>query len=145
MPNDHTISGSAHPAPQRNKINQGFLWLSVLAAPLAWVAHLLVNYAIADHACSALAGGTGSAFAGGQLTTMLLIDLAAILFSVAAGYIAVEHWRNSQSERGGGMQHLVHSGEGRTRFLAMCGILTSALFATAVLIDAIGTILGPPC
>lgn len=145
MPNDLPISGSAHPAPQRNKTHQGALWFSVVAAPLAWVAHLLVNYAIAGQECVASAGEASMALASGRVTTMLLIDLAAVLLAGVAGYIAVERWRDTQSETGGGGHHLLHRGEGRTRFLAMCGILTSALFGVAVLIDAIGTVLGPPC
>jgi hypothetical protein len=145
MPQDLSISGSAHPAPQRGNTHQGALWFSVVAAPLGWAAHLLVNYSIAGQNCLGAADIDGMARPDGRLTAILLIDLAAILLAIIAGYIAFQRWLDTRTEKGGGAHHLVHSGEGRTRFLAMCGILTSALFGFAVVIDAIGSILGPPC
>ncbi len=145
MPHELPISGTAHPAPQRERTRQGALWFSVLAAPLGWAAHLLANYSIAGRNCVGAADIGEMARPGGQLTAILLIDLSAALLALAAGYIALQRWLDTRTEKGGGAHHLVHSGEGRRRFLAMCGMLTSTLFGLAVAIDAIGSILGPPC
>jgi hypothetical protein len=145
MPHQDTLSGSSHPAPQRARTPQTILWLSVIGAPLAWAARLLVNYSIAGQYCIGAADIGQRALAHGRLTTILTIDLVAALVALIAGGIAYQHWLETQSEKGGGAHRLVHSGEGRTRFLAMCGMLTSALFGLAVIIDAIGTSIGPPC
>ncbi len=145
MPHDLPISCSPHPGPQRERTHQGSLWFSLLAPPLGWAAHLLVNYSIAGQNCVGGIDIREMPQANGRLTAILLIDLAATLLAIVAGYIAFQRWLDTRTEKGGGAHHLVHSGEGRTRFLAMCGMLTSALFGLAVVIDAIGSILGPPC
>ncbi|MET1046454.1 MAG: hypothetical protein ABWX70_07090 [Hyphomicrobium sp.] len=145
MPHNLPATGTAHPAPKRDTTNEGVLWFSVFAAPLAWAAHLLVNYTIAGRHCVGAAEIGAIGRPEGQLAVIVSIDIAAALVAIVAGDIAVRRWRETKSEKGGGTQHLVHSGEGRTRFLAMSAMLTSGLFGLAVVIDAIGTILGPPC
>jgi hypothetical protein len=145
MTHEQPISGSDHPAPQRGRTDQTVLWLTVIAAPLAWAARLLINYSIAGQHCLGAADIGERALPHGRLTTILLIDLVAALIAAAAGYAARQRWLETQSEKGGGAHRLVHSGEGRTRFLAMCGMLTSALFGLAIIIDAIGAMIGPPC
>jgi hypothetical protein len=104
-----------------------------------------VNYSIAGRHCVGAADIGAMAMPNGRVATMLVIDLIATLIAATAGYVAYQHWLETKSEKGGGAHHLVHSGEGRTRFLAMCGMLASGLFGVAVIIDAIGTIVGPPC
>lgn len=145
MPQQQSLPRSDHPAPQRENAHQTMLWLSVVGPPLAWAAHLLINYAIAGQHCVGAADVGAIASQHGRVTTMLIIDLLATMLAAATGYLAYHRWLETQSKKGGGAHHLVHSGEGRTRFLALCGMLTSALFGIAVIIDAIGTIVGPPC
>jgi hypothetical protein len=145
MSNDLPITDTPHPAPQRRKTQQSILWLSVVGPPIAWAAHLLVNYTIAGQRCGNPPAAGSTALADGSVTTMLLIDVVALLLAGAAGYVAYGHWLETKSEKGGSTHELVHSGEGRTRFLAMCGMLTSALVGVGVAIDVVGTIIGPPC
>jgi len=146
MNENPAIAGSSHPAPHRERAPFPALAFGLFAAPLAWAAHLLLNYSIAGHSCVGAAipdfrvGSTRVEF-----TSILLIDLCAIALAIAAGYVAYCLWERTKEEKGGDMHHLVHAGEGRTRFLAMCGMLTSLLFGLAVLIDALGAMVGPPC
>jgi hypothetical protein len=119
--------------------------LAVVAAPLAWTAHLLVNYSIAGQHCVGAADIGAMATPDGRVATILVIDLIATLIAATAGYVSHQHWLETQGEKGGGAHRLLHSGEGRTRFLSMCGMLTSGLFGVAIIIDAIGTIVGPTC
>ncbi len=145
MPQELTFPDSGRPAPHRESSRPILVWFSILAAPLAWAARLLVNYTIAGQHCTGAANIGAMALPDGRIATILLIDLLALLLAIIAGCIAYGRWREARSENTGGAHHLVHSGEGRARFLAMCGMLTSTLFGVAVIIDAIGTIIGPPC
>jgi hypothetical protein len=145
MPQLETLSGSNHPSPQRDRVFAPYLWFSVIAAPLAWAARLLVNYAIAGQRCVGAANVELKTLSHSSFVTMLLIDLLAITVAAIAGYVAYLHWLQTRTDKAGGTHVLVHSGEGRTRFLAMCGMLSSTLFGIAVAMDAIGNALGPPC
>lgn len=145
MPQELPFPESSHSATRRERTSQSLVWFSIVAAPLAWATRLLVNYTIAGQHCAGAADIGAMAHPNGQIATILLIDLLAVLLAVIAGSIAYAAWRETRSESSGGAHHLVHSGEGRQRFLAMCGMLTSTLFGVAVIIDAIGTIIGPPC
>ena len=145
MPQELPYPASNHPAPRHESSHELLTWFSIVAPPLAWAARLLVNYAIAGQHCTGAADIGAMALPEERIATILLIDILAVVLAFVAGVIAYRRWREPRSERGGGAHHLVHSGEGRARFLAMCGMLTSALFGVAVIIDAIGTIMGPPC
>lgn len=145
MPQELPYPASSHPAPRRDSSHEILTWFSIVAAPLAWSARLLVNYTIAGQHCVGAANIGAVAVPDDWITTILLIDLIAVLLAAIAGSIAYRQWGETRSERGGSAHRLVHSGEGRARFLAMCGMLTSALFGVAIIIDAIGTIIGPPC
>lgn len=131
MPQALSYPDTNHPAPQREPTRQTLVWLSIVAAPLAWSARLLVNYTIAGQHCTGAANIGAQALPNGRIATILLIDLIAVLLAVIAGSIAYRQWREKRTDS--------------ARFLAMCGMLTSTLFGVAIVIDAIGTIVGPPC
>ena len=145
MPQALPYPETNHPAPQRERTQQILVWFSIVGAPLAWSARLLVNYTIAGQHCVGAANTGALAVPDDWIATILLIDLIAVLLAAIAGSIAYRQWRETRSESSGGAHHLAHSGVGRARFLAMCGMLTSALFGVAIIIDAIGTFVGPPC
>ena len=138
MPQELSYPGSSHSAPHRESSHEILTWFAITAAPLAWVTRLLVNYTIAGQHCVGAANIGALALPDEWIATILLVDLLALLLAAIAGSIAYRQWREMRSENGGSVHHLVHSGEGRARFLAMCGMLTSALFGVAVIIDASG-------
>ena len=86
------------------------------------------------------------------LTTATSDDTLSTIFLIMmdrsgahGGYVAFELWKKTWQEKEGDAHRLVQSGEGRTRFLAMCGVLTSVLFGLAVIFDVIGAMVGPAC
>lgn len=108
--------------------------------------HLLVNYSIAGQNCLGAAAIESSALGSHDvLSTIFIVDIVALALAASAGYVALELWKKTKDEKSGATQELVQAGEGRTRFMAMCGMLTSALFGVAVAVDALGSIVGPPC
>lgn len=141
-----TISGSAHPAPHREKAPLSALAFGLLSAPIAWALHLLINYSIAGQRCiGAVAREDILRGPPGTLAMILLVDIASLALAVSAGYVAFVFWKKTKDEKVGEARALVHAGEGRTRFMAMCGVLTSTLFGFAIAVDALGSIVGPPC
>ena len=73
------------------------------------------------------------------------LDRIALAIALAAALIAYRNWSSTQGEHGGGSQRLVEVGEGRTRFLSMCGILTSLGFALAIIFTSCIILLVPLC
>jgi hypothetical protein len=79
------------------------------------------------------------------LSAIMIVNLGALVLAIFGGYVAFDLWKQTKHEKDGDVHQLVHAGEGRTRFLAICGILTDTLFGLAVAVDALGSIVGPPC
>lgn len=122
------------------------LAFGLLSAPIAWVMHLLVNYSIAGQSCFGAAEMEEATLSSHDaLSTIFIVDLAALALAASAGYVAFQLWKKTKDEKAGDTEKLVQAGEGRTRFMAMCGILASTLFGLAIAIDALGSIVGPPC
>ena len=118
----------------------------LFAAPLAWALHLLVNNSIAGENCSGAAVSDAASHRWSQaIWAIYVIDAIAVGLSIAACYVAYELWKSSTQERTGDAHRSVHSGEGRTRFLALWAMLTSILFGFAILADALGVFVGPTC
>lgn len=143
MASDLPVSGSAHPAPHRGRASPVALWFAILAPPLAWALRLMINTVIAGQNCAG--AEVRAVHASGRVPIMLAIDLAALSIAIAGGYVAFRCWQQTRAEAGEDTRRLLHLGEGRTRFLALCGLLTSSLFGVAVVVDMLSIILGPPC
>jgi len=73
------------------------------------------------------------------------IDVVAIAIGIAAGLVAWRTWQRTQQEAGAGAHTLIDAGEGRTRFLALCGVLASAGFLLALVFASVGLIVVPAC
>jgi hypothetical protein len=98
------------------------LWTGILAGPLAWAADLMVRYALVHWSC------------GTQQTIVLkFISLVTLLVVIGGGVIA---WRAYDQIPSG-----VPTDGGRpierSRFMAVVGMVTAALFALAVIATAI--------
>lgn len=132
------IAEQAHPAPHRAHASTSSLSYALAGGPAAWFLHLLVNYGLAERACAAEA--TLSAW-----SLVVVVDAIAIAIAAGAGAVAYRLFQRTRTEKEGGTHELVEAGEGRTRFLAVCGLLASALFLIAIIFDLAGPFLGLPC
>jgi hypothetical protein len=110
------------------------LWFGVLGGALAWGLQLFGGYAIVGLACTA-----GSALAetlspaGLDLLLLLLTALAAAM-TVSAGVVAYRAWRRAGATEGQGEDGPARGVRG---FLALAGVLLSALFLLAVLLQGV--------
>lgn len=121
------------------------LFAGMVLAPLAWALQVLVGYALAASACYpanlALAqprwphvrGMVGGA-------TLLLWGL--LLCGCA---IAWSNWKATASQSPLAAGRIIQAGDGRRRFMALCGVLVSGLFAVVLLFTSIGILWVPSC
>jgi hypothetical protein len=105
------------------------LWAGVLVPPLVFLTNLLVSYAMAYWACS-----TGKRWA---LDVVTLVALAIVLY---CGFTA---WRLLGASAGGDVEG-AHADD-RNRFLALVGLLVSALFTVATLAFLVPRLVIGPC
>ena len=106
------------------------LWVGVLAAPLAMLTQLQVNYALVLWACGA-----------GREWPLHLVALLALAASVGGGLLS---WRNHRLARAG----FEEEGAGvipRSGFMAMVGMLLSALISLVVIAQWIPIFVYGPC
>ena len=135
-----------HPSPHRGRTRLVLLLLSLAAGPAGWIAQLVVGYGLANYACypdsrpQLHAPPPGWA---GENLWLVALNLACLVVCAAGFLLAAAAWRRTRDEKPGNAQHLLETGEGRTRFLAVCGMLATAVFAAAILVNTV-TILGVP-
>jgi hypothetical protein len=140
-------SPNAHPAPQAQRVTPHESLFALLGGPLAWYLQLCAGYALASQPC----------FHGGLRVTaplraapwtrsaMILVMLAAVTVALLALFISWRAYRRAQSESAGGAVHLSEMGSGRTRFLALWGMVLGASFAVATAMSAVAFITLPRC
>jgi hypothetical protein len=134
-----------HSAPHRYRVGLTALFFGLVAAPVAWNAQLLFSVALSAHACYPRDVPLTLPIWSSLWRILLAIGLVGIVLAIAGGLVSWRNWRVTFEEAAGSAHHLLNSGEGRTRFLAMFGILTSFLFALGVLFATAAVFLVPLC
>jgi len=136
---------TGHPAPHRSRVGLAALLFGICAAPLAWNAQILFNAALSGFVCYPHDAPLAAPLLPGSRSLMLAVSVAGIAIAIVAGLISWRSWRRTNEERPGSFHHLLELGEGRTRFMAMVGMLTSALFLIALAFGVSVLLLVPPC
>jgi hypothetical protein len=106
------------------------LWTGVLLGPVASLLALEVSYVLAERAC-----------ATGRMAPVHLTLLGCFLLATAGGLLARREWgrwrARPEREQGGP--------EGRSRFLALLGMLSSGIFALTIVVQWTATWFYHPC
>src|SRR4051794_2370930 len=106
------------------------LWTGILAGPIAWALDLTGSYAIVQWTC------------GSQHTSVLhLITLAALVITAAG---AAASWRAFQQGSADAEQDGPRPGD-RARFMAILGLVISAMFALTMIGNAIPRLMLDAC
>jgi hypothetical protein len=139
----------SHPAPARGEVRESLLWLGVFGAPVLWSLQLLANYATIAEGCSPAPDGHAALSIGGVRAAAWIVTAIAAAGALAAGLVAWQAWQRSKDERASpnarAHESLLEIGEGRTRFMACFGLLSSGLFLIAVLFAALSLLLVSGC
>jgi hypothetical protein len=119
------------PAPDDSSSRRNVaLWVGVLAPPLAWLFMLQANYSVVTSNCQRARPPL--------LWSLMLTSL--VLLGVGT-WAAWRSWKALRGEPGS----LESQGAGRARFMALFGLMASALFALVILATSISTFILDPC
>ena len=125
----HPLTPVSHPSPLRDRVSPWLLSAALFAAPTAWFVQLNVSVLLGMRRCS----GLGEDAASPVVTSVLIaVGLAALLIVLLALWAAAQSWKLSRSEAGGGRHGALTSGHGRTRFLALAGLIGNSMFLIAI-------------
>ncbi len=133
---DRSHSSPEHPSPQRHEVAWWRLAIGLIGAPLMWMIAMLVGFGLSDVGC-------GRIFGIGPLAVLTMV--ASVIVSALCNWMAWSAWRLTRAEAKGGGKEAIDTGEGRSRFFAITGIWSSAIFAAASLFTLIAVIMVPPC
>jgi hypothetical protein len=114
------------------KQTRGILWLwaGLLIAPLAFLLHLQINYALVTQLCQSE-----------HKIIMHLVTLTFLLMSGGGGLISWLNWRETGSKWPGE----AGSVRERSRFMAIIGLLISALVIFGLIVQWIPQFIFDPC
>jgi hypothetical protein len=111
-------------------VSRGALWFAFLGGPIAWSARLLASYPMVSVACRA-----------GTTLPLNLITAATAAVGVAAVLTGIVALRRVPRAGDGGLG----DSYARARFMAIAGIMISALFTYAILAEGLSALLHDPC
>jgi hypothetical protein len=147
-------SSEEHPAPARRDAALSALWFGFVGAPAAWSVQTLVNLSLVSHSCYPRLTPLASPATGGVRGIAFTVSLVALAVCLAAAFVSWRTWWRTREEhqRGSGraQQHqpssaLLETGEGRTRFMALAGVLTSVTFLVVSALHMSTIFLVSPC
>jgi hypothetical protein len=142
------LGGSVgHPSPAREDVGLASLWFGLGGGAAAWSVLTIVNYAIAAQQCYPRMAPLALPMIGTRnLSTVLLaVSGVAILIAVVATIVAFISWRRTSHESGGDTHWALDTGEGRTRFMAVSGLMTSAVFLLAIIVETMSIVTVHAC
>ena len=133
MPADsEALDGREHPAPHRHAVPHWRASYALAAAPIAWFLQENVSYAVASRLCRFGAEATASPAATTLAAWLALLGALAAGVALSGAWMGWRDGRRVVGEHPGSSHVLLEVGEGRTRFVAICGVLTSLGFALAI-------------
>jgi hypothetical protein len=133
---------SHHPAPHRDRVAVWETVLGLAGGPLAWIVQLTAGYAIAAAPCYA---GPDRGAAGQASLWVVALYLACLALALAGGMVSLIVYRRTRRETGHSEDALLEGGHGRTRFLALWGMLLGFGFAGVILLNGIALVGVPAC
>jgi hypothetical protein len=136
-----TAPAAVHPAPAGRAVAPAALWFGLFGAPMVWSLQLLASYALVAHGCYPDAEPMTMPVIPGLRTLVLGTGVAALAVALLAGGSAWRSWRATK----GGHEALLEAGEGRTRFMALAGMLLSAVFVLGIVMNVVPLLLLRPC
>jgi hypothetical protein len=138
---------SRHPAPHRERVTLWAILYGLFIGAIVWAGHLMLNYGLATRACypgeTPLARQDSGAGWAGPL--VLAIDVITLCLIASGFWISYRNWVVTGEESEGHHHHLMEVGEGRTRFLGICGMAFAVIFFLITLTDTISLAMVPLC
>ena len=125
-----------HPSPHRERVGAAGLLIALWIGPAAWASQLMIDYGLASYSCfpsdAPRATAPTSAWYPERLV-LVGVNILCLMLAVAGVGVAYRSWRAIRDEKPGAHQRLLDAGEGRSRFLAACGVFAGLVFSLAIL------------
>jgi hypothetical protein len=134
-----------HPAPHRERVRLWLLMFGMIAAPGFWIAQLLLSYGVSAVACYGSDHPTSIASGTVVRTALFVFDAVALIAALAGGIVSYASWRAVRAQQQHGRHPALEVGEGRTRFMALWGIMSSLCFGGAIVFNTIASVMAPLC
>ena len=146
----HATEVPRHPAPRHGTVSMPLLWFGLFGAALAWALQLISNYWLFSHFCYPTVTPRATPTFDGVRVIGIVVSGVLLLVAVAALLTAVRSWRRSRGEAHRRRElrqraETAEVGEGRTRFMAMAGMLVSGIFVYGLLMNAMPLLFMPVC
>ena len=139
------MSAATHPAPRRDVVPTGVLWFGIFGAPAAWALQIIVTYALVAHFCFPHDRPRLTPTFEALRATGIVVSVIVLVVTLLALATAVRSWRAMRHGQGAERVEQLEVGEGRARFMAFAGVLLSAVFLFAVLMNALPLITNAMC
>ena len=130
-------------APETRSIKFLVLLFGACAAPVFWIGQVVLGYGLTAYACYPGDHPVRPAATGAIFSALMAFDAVALLATACGAWVSWQAWRYARE--GTSHRDVLHTGEGRDRFLAIWGLLSSLWFFFAILFNSIASILVPPC
>jgi hypothetical protein len=129
----------------RLKLRESFFGL--FGGPLAWYLQLCAGYALASGPCFREGNRVLGPLPALHWTfaAMILSMAAAVVIALLSLMISWRVYRRTKNEDPGETIHLIEAGAGRTRFLALWGVLLGGAFAVATAMTGLDFLMLPRC
>jgi len=115
----------AHPAPARARVSWLIVAFGLIVAPVAWLVQLNASVVLGSKQCEGEPAGWHLA--------IVAVGIAAAALALAALASAASAWSRTRAEGPGDHHVALTTGHGRTRFLALAGVIFSCMFLVAVI------------
>ncbi|HEY0458432.1 MAG TPA: hypothetical protein VGC97_04720 [Pyrinomonadaceae bacterium] len=112
------------------KRGQFWLWVGLLLPPAAWAIQLQTVYLASEYGCKYM-----------NFMPNHLASVFALLLSIIGGVIAWRNWIESGKQ----WEAKEANPQSRSRFMAILGMMTAALFTLLIFAQWLPTLLGVPC
>jgi hypothetical protein len=142
---DADKASSGHPAPHANRVGILRLLLLLAGAPIAWAVQIAAGYGAAAYACYPDRASLAAPVLPHLHGALVTLSVVAIAVSLLCALLSYRSWRTTRHEFEGDHHHLLDAGEGRTRFMSMCALISSVMFALALVLTTSVLVLVAPC
>jgi hypothetical protein len=132
-------------SPYRRRGGALMMLFGLLGAAAAWILQTEIGETLAAQACfphrTALAAPQWSWL----MSALDVMSIVALLIGAAGVWVAWRGWRVTRAPRPDPAPPVSDPGAGRTRFLAMAGLMLSLLFLVGLVATGLAVLLVSPC
>jgi len=128
-----TVLDPIGPAPEAREPR--FLWLlfGCSVAPLFWLGQMMLGYGLTAYVCYPGDHPVRLVSAGPLFAALMIADIVALAACAMGAFASWRAWG------------LLRAGQGRNRFLALWGLMSSLWFFAAILFNVFASIMVPVC